>query len=61
MALRLEASGGYHVNKEYPYKFTANAAPSVDFLGRDPGGAAVFSKAAGDFTQDGGWLCEMRS
>ena len=23
-------AAGYHVNKEYPYKFTANAAPSVE-------------------------------
>ena len=34
MTLRLAASGEYHVNKEYPYKFLAAAAPGVQFLGK---------------------------
>src|SRR5262249_24391878 len=53
VALKLDASGGYHINKEYPYKFTANANPNVDFLGKDVAGENVFSKAAGDFTENG--------
>ena len=51
LTLRLTASGEYHVNKEYPYKFTAAAAPGVQFLGN--GDANVFSRAAGDYREDG--------
>ncbi len=51
MTLRLAASGEYHVNKEYPYKFLAAAAPGVQFLGN--GEANTFSRAAGDFHEDG--------
>ena len=51
MTLRLSASGEYHVNKEYPYKFTAEAAPGLQFLGS--GDANTFSRAAGDFREDG--------
>jgi hypothetical protein len=54
--LRLEAQADFHVNKEYPYKFKANAATGVTFLGKDPGGTGgdLFSKAAGDFALDSG-------
>ena len=51
LVLRLAASGDYHVNKEYPYKFTATAASGVQFLGN--GDANVFSRGAGDFREDG--------
>lgn len=51
MTLRLAAAGEYHVNKEYPYKFLAAAAPGVQFLGN--GDANTFSRAAGDFHEDG--------
>lgn len=51
MTLRLAASGEYHVNKEYPYKFVAAAAPGVQFLGN--GDANTFSRAAGDFKEEG--------
>lgn len=51
MTLRLAAAGDYHVNKEYPYKFVAAAAPGVQFLGN--GDANTFSRAAGDFREDG--------
>lgn len=51
MTLRLAASGEYHVNKEYPYKFVAAAAPGVQFLGN--GDANTFSRAAGDFREEG--------
>ena len=48
--IELDALGGYHVNKEYPYKFTATAAKDVEFLGKDPAGTSVFTKSAGDYT-----------
>jgi hypothetical protein len=51
VTLRLAASGEYHVNKEFPYKFTATAAPGVQFLGN--GDANTFSRSAGDFREDG--------
>ncbi len=47
--LKLEAQGEFHVNKEYPYKFKATDAAGVEYLGKDPAGTNVFSKAAGDF------------
>ena len=50
--LRLEAGSGFHVNKEYPYKFKATPTNGVTFLGKDPGGVELFSKAAGDFALD---------
>ncbi len=51
VTLRITTGGEFHVNKEYPYKFTANAAPGVTFLGS--GDANVFSRAAGDFREEG--------
>jgi hypothetical protein len=51
MTIRLEASGGYHMNKEYPYKFVAAPAPDVEFLGKDAAGPATFSRAAGDYAE----------
>lgn len=57
VTLRLEARGEYHLNAEYPYKFTAVNAPSaaggpsVEFLGTDGGGKNVFTKVAGDFAK----------
>jgi hypothetical protein len=51
MTVRLAAAGEYHVNKEYPYKFVAAAAPGVQFLGSSD--ANTFSRAAGDFREDG--------
>ena len=49
ITVRLEATGGYHINKEYPYKLVLSPTPNVEFLGRDPGSASTFSKSAGDF------------
>lgn len=49
VTLRLEATAGYHINKEYPYKLALSATPNVEFLGRDPASTSVFSKSAGDF------------
>lgn len=49
--LHLAPSGGYHVNKEFPYKFVATEAPGVEFLGKPE--ARTFSRASGDFHEDG--------
>ncbi len=46
------AVNGFHVNKEYPYKFKADDAAGLEFQGTDAGGKNVFSKAAGDFKLD---------
>ena len=51
VTLRLSASGEYHVNKEYPYKFTATPTPGVQFLGN--GDPNLFTRAAGDFREEG--------
>ena len=51
MTIKLVASSDYHVNKEYPYKFTALPAPNVEFLGKD--NAATFTRASGDFVEQG--------
>lgn len=57
VVLRLEAEGDYHINKEYPYKFKANDVSGVEFLGK--GDKNVFSKASGDFKQDGEKVATM--
>jgi hypothetical protein len=49
VALKLVATGDFHVNDEYPYRFKADDAPGVTFLGTDPGGRGTFSKFAGDW------------
>lgn len=49
VTLKLVATGEFHVNDEYPYKFKADEAPGVEFLGTDGAGKNVFSKAAGDW------------
>ncbi len=51
MTIKLVASGDYHVNAEYPYKFVASAAPGIEFLGK--GEATTFTRAAGDFAPHG--------
>ena len=51
LTIKLNVSGDFHINKEYPYKFVATAAPNVTFLGKAD--ATTFSKAAGDFAQEG--------
>lgn len=53
VAIDLEALGAYHINKEYPYKFKANDAPGVEYLGSDPAGKNVFSSSAGDLAVSG--------
>jgi hypothetical protein len=49
VALKLVATGDFHINDEYPYRFKADDAPGVEFLGTDAGGKSTFSKAAGDW------------
>lgn len=51
LTIKLAATGDYHVNKEYPYKFIATPSPGVTFLGKaDPN---TFTRAAGDFVEQG--------
>lgn len=51
VTIKLVTAGDFHVNKEYPYKFVANASPNVTFLGKsDP---STFTRAAGDFVEQG--------
>jgi hypothetical protein len=49
VALKLVATGDFHVNDEYPYRFKADDAPGLTFLGTDPSGKSTFSKSAGDW------------
>lgn len=49
MTIKLVATGEYHVNREYPYKFMASPAPDVEFLGK--GDVMAFTRAAGDFVE----------
>jgi hypothetical protein len=49
----LVAAGDYHINDEYPYKFKADDAPGLEFLGTDDGGHDVFSKSAKNWTKTG--------
>jgi hypothetical protein len=49
VTLKLVATGDFHVNDEYPYRFKADDAPGVAFLGTDQNGKNTFSKAAGDW------------
>jgi hypothetical protein len=49
--LRLEAKGDFHLNEEYPFKFTGGDNAKIEYLGTDGAGKNVFSKAAGDFAK----------
>ena len=49
LTLTLVATGAFHINDEYPYKFRADDAPGVIFLGKDTAGPSVFSKAASNW------------
>jgi|HubBroStandDraft_2_1064218.scaffolds.fasta_scaffold224530_2 hypothetical protein len=53
VTLKLVATGAFHVNDQYPYRYKAQPAPAVEFLGTDPAGKNVFSKPAGDWAQTG--------
>ena len=49
LTLKLVATGDFHINDEYPYKFKADDAPGVEFLGSDAAGKTVFSKTASNW------------
>src|SRR5262245_3288262 len=49
VTLKLVATGDYHINDEYPYRFKADDAADIEFLGTDSGGKNVFSKTSGDW------------
>ncbi len=49
VTVKLVATGDFHINDEYPYRFKADDAPGVEFLGTDPGGRNSFSKTVGDW------------
>jgi hypothetical protein len=49
VTIKLAAQGEYHINQQYPYKFTASPAAGVSFLGADSANPNVFTKTAGDF------------
>jgi hypothetical protein len=53
IGLTLVATGAYHINDEYPYKFRADDAPKVTFQGTDPTGPNVFSKGASNWQKTG--------
>jgi hypothetical protein len=47
--VKLVATGDFHINDEYPYKFKAEDAAGVEFLGADAAGKNTFSKDAKDW------------
>jgi hypothetical protein len=49
LSLRLVATGDFHINEEYPYKFKAEDVKGVEFLGTDDSGKNVFSKGANNW------------
>jgi hypothetical protein len=49
LVVKLVATGDFHINDEYPYRFRADESAGVAFLGSDGAGKNVFSKAAGDW------------
>lgn len=51
--LTLVATGDFHINDQYPYKFTADDAAGITFRGTDRGGSKVFSKDADDWHKTG--------
>jgi hypothetical protein len=51
MTIKLAVAPDWHINKEYPYKFVAAPSAGVTFLGKSD--ANTFSKAAGDFAEQG--------
>ncbi|MDP9033520.1 MAG: hypothetical protein M3O50_01830 [Myxococcota bacterium] len=51
LTLTLVATGAYHINDDYPYKFRADDGPGIRFLGKSDADGDVFSKAAGDWTK----------
>jgi hypothetical protein len=52
VAIKLTAQAEFHINQQYPYKFTATRVEGVTFLGADKDNPHVFTKSAGDFSID---------
>ena len=51
--LTLVATGDFHINDQYPYKFKADDVAGLTFRGTDRGGPNVFSKDADDWHKTG--------
>jgi hypothetical protein len=49
VALKLTATGEFHINQDYPYKFKSDDTPGLEFLGTDAAGKTTFSKTAGNW------------
>ncbi len=49
VALKLTATGEFHINQDYPYKFKADDGSGVEYLGTDAAGKNTFSKTAGNW------------
>lgn len=49
LTVKLVATGQFHINDDYPYKFIADDTPGVEFLGADAAGKKTFSKAASNW------------
>ena len=50
VAVKLAAQAEFHINQQYPYKFTAVPVAGVTYLGADAANPHIFTKTAGDFT-----------
>jgi len=59
IALQLVARGDFHINDEYPYRYSADEEPGVRFDGTDRAGRNVFSKPAGDWQKTSAKSGEM--
>jgi hypothetical protein len=51
LTLELVATGAFHINDEYPYKFKAEDGPGLEFLGTDAAGSSVFSKQSSNWAK----------
>jgi len=49
VTLKLTATGEFHINQDYPYKFRADDTSGLEFLGTDGAGKTTFSKAASNW------------
>ncbi|HXX65621.1 MAG TPA: hypothetical protein VEK07_00450 [Polyangiaceae bacterium] len=60
ITLQLVARGDFHINDEYPYRYSADEEPGVRFDGTDRAGRNVFSKPAGDWQKSSAKSGEMK-
>jgi hypothetical protein len=51
VSIKLVATGDYHINDAYPYKFKADETDGVEFLGADGTGRNVFSTFTGNWSK----------